>query len=326
MRELITGLQEFRSKYVSTHHELLEQLAHGQKPRVLFVTCSDSRIDPNLLTDTDLGDLFVIRNAGNIIPPYGAANGGEGATVEYAVQALGIEQIVVCGHSHCGAMKGLLQVGELADKMPLVYDWLKHAEATRRLVIDNYHDRSKEELLEIMVAENVLTQIENLETYPVVRSRLFQGKLKIYAWIYLIETGEVLAYDPKTHSYLLPQSSLSEDGPLSTDRYMPSAAAPVACELPWHEDSETLSVTAMSPNLPRFTSSSFTSPSSVSSSSISPSSVSSSSPSSSSTPAATRNGNGSSTGTAHNGSSDMDELTNLWLSPEQADRIYRGSR
>lgn len=293
MRQLIMGLQQFRSKYVSTHQDLLEQLAHGQKPRVLFITCSDSRIDPNRLTDTDLGGLFVIRNAGNIIPPYGAANGGEGATVEYAVHALGIEQIVVCGHSHCGAMKGLLQVGELEEKMPLVYDWLKHAEATRRLVVDNYYDRTKEELLEIMVAENVLTQIENLETYPVVRAKLFQGKLKIYAWIYLIETGEVLAYDPETHSYLPPQVLLSQEEGMFSERYTISNIPPVACSLPWHEDSEMLPVTALSPTPTAVTTT--TKPS--------------------------HNGNNSSSR-----SSETEEFPNLWLSSEQADRIYRGRR
>jgi carbonic anhydrase len=301
MRRLIKGLQQFRSKYVSTHHDLLEQLSHGQKPRVLFITCSDSRIDPNRLTDTDLGDLFVIRNAGNIIPPYGAANGGEGATVEYAVHALGIEQIVVCGHSHCGAMKGLLQVGELEEKMPLVYDWLKHAEATRRLVIDNYYDRSKEELLEIMIAENVLTQIENLETYPVVRAKLFRGTLKIYAWIYLIETGEVLAYDPKTHSYLLPQNLLSEEeGPMSEEY---GAGVPVSCELPWHEDSEMV-------------------PMPVGASQH----RSSNSPNGSHQPSAA-SPSGNSRENAHSDASPPpEEFPHLWLSPAQADRIYRGTR
>jgi carbonic anhydrase len=198
MKKLIKGLGEFKNNYFSTHLELFEQLAHGQKPRVLFITCSDSRIDPNLITQTEVGELFVIRNAGNIIPPFKAANGGEGATLEYAVHALGIEQIVVCGHSHCGAMKGLLQLNKLQEEMPLVYDWLQHAEATRRLVKDNYSNYSGEELLEITIAENVLTQIENLKTYPVIHSKLHQGKLQIYGWIYHIETGEILAYDPKT--------------------------------------------------------------------------------------------------------------------------------
>ncbi|GAB4532949.1 MAG: hypothetical protein Tsb0014_17920 [Pleurocapsa sp.] len=211
MKKLIRGLGEFRKNYVKTHQELLEQLSHGQKPRVLFITCSDSRVAPNLITNTDVGELFIIRNAGNIVPPFGAANGGEGGTIEYAITALGIEQVIVCGHSHCGAMKGLLKLNKLQANMPLVYDWLKHAESTRRLVLENYPHQSGEELIETLVAENVLIQIENLKTYPMVRAKLHQGKLRIYGWIYEIETGEVLAYDAKTHTYLPPQSQVLED-------------------------------------------------------------------------------------------------------------------
>ena len=211
MKKLIRGLDEFRKTYVHDHQELLEQLSHGQKPRVLFITCSDSRVAPNLITNTDVGELFVIRNAGNIVPPFGAANGGEGGTIEYAITALGIEQVIICGHSHCGAMKGLLKLNKLQADMPLVYDWLKHAESTRRLVLDNYPHQSGEELIETLVAENVLIQIENLKTYPMVRAKIHQGKLNIYGWIYEIETGEVLAYDAKTHTYLPPQSQLLEE-------------------------------------------------------------------------------------------------------------------
>lgn len=208
MKKLIKGLREFKSSYFSTHEELFEQLSHGQKPRVLFITCSDSRIDPNLITQAGLGELFVIRNAGNIIPPFGATNGGEGATIEYAIQALDIQQIIVCGHSHCGAMKGLMKLDSLRVEMPLVHDWLKYSEATRRLVRDNYSDYEGEDLLEIIIAENVLTQIENLRTYPVIHSKLHKGQLSIYAWIYQIETGEVLAYDPEKHAYVLPLNQL----------------------------------------------------------------------------------------------------------------------
>lgn len=232
MRKLIEGLDDFKA-YFTANRELFEQLSHGQKPRVLFITCSDSRIDPNLITQTDPGDLFVIRNAGNIIPPYGAANGGEGAAVEYAIHALGIEQIVVCGHSHCGAMKGLLHLNKLQEDMPLVYDWLKHAEATRRLIKENHKGRSDEELLEIATAENVLTQIENLETYPVIHSRLYQGKLKIYGWIYHLETGEVLAYDAESRSYLAPQSQLEFDSEgLRPGEYSVTSGPPIACSVP----------------------------------------------------------------------------------------------
>jgi carbonic anhydrase len=208
MKKLIRGLREFQTGYFSTHHDLFEQLSHGQKPRVLFIACSDSRVDPNLITQAQIGELFVIRNAGNIVPPFGATNGGEGAALEYAVHALGINQIIVCGHSNCGAMKGLLQLGKLEEEMPLVYDWLRHAEATRRLIADNYSDRKGEELLEITTAENVLTQIENLQTYPVIHSRLHQKKLTIYGWIYDIETGAVLTYDPEQDIYVAPYSQL----------------------------------------------------------------------------------------------------------------------
>ncbi|MBD0385055.1 MAG: carbonic anhydrase [Nostoc sp. C3-bin3] len=209
MKKLIKGLREFKSSYFPANEELFEQLSHGQKPRVLFITCSDSRIDPNLITQAGLGELFVIRNAGNIIPPFGATNGGEGATIEYAIQALDIQQIIVCGHSHCGAMKGLMKLDSLRVEMPLVHDWLKYTEATRRLVKDNYSDYEGEELLEIIIAENVLTQIENLRTYPVIRSKLHQGKLSIYAWIYQIETGEILSYEAEKHAYVLLQNQLS---------------------------------------------------------------------------------------------------------------------
>ena len=251
MKKLITGLREFKASYFSTHQELFEQLAHGQKPRVLFITCSDSRIDPNLITQTEVGELFVIRNAGNIIPPYGAANGGEGASLEYAIHALDIQQIVVCGHSHCGAMKGLLKLEKLREEMPLVYEWLKHAEATRRLVKENYGAYQGEELLEIAIAENVLTQIENLKTYPVVHSRLYQGKLKIYGWVYHIETGEVLAYDPNTHTYAPPQSQIgeSEEG-LVPGVYNNTTAPLVACDLPKRRSNATEAGNGLAEKIP----------------------------------------------------------------------------
>jgi carbonic anhydrase len=233
MKELLKGLREFKASYFCQNQDLFEQLSQGQHPRVLFVTCSDSRIDPNLLTQTDPGELFVIRNAGNIIPPYGAANGGEGAAIEYAIHALGIEQVVVCGHSHCGAMKGLLKLSTLEAEMPLVHDWLKHAEATRRLVVENYNHLEGEELLDVAIAENVLTQIENLKTYPVVRSRLYQGKLHIYAWIYDIDTGEVMAYDPERHAYVPPHTLLPAS---ELDREL--LAPTPTCDLPVHSSQQ----------------------------------------------------------------------------------------
>ncbi len=197
MKKIIKGVYEFQNNYFKTHRDMFEALSHEQHPRILFITCSDSRINPNLLTQTEPGELFIIRNAGNIIPPYGATNGGEGATIEYAVQHLGIKDIIICGHSDCGAMKGLLKLHGLADEMPLVYDWLKHAEATRRLVKENYKGYEGDALLNVTIEENVITQIENLRTYPVIRAKVHSGQLNLHAWVYKIETGEVFVFSPE---------------------------------------------------------------------------------------------------------------------------------
>ncbi len=209
MKRLIQGLHQFQTNYFTEHRDLFELLSQGQHPRVLFITCSDSRIDPNLMTQAEPGEMFIIRNAGNIIPPYNATNGGEGAAVEYAIHALGIEEIIVCGHSHCGAMKGLLQIGKLAEVMPAVYELLKHAEATRRAVKEHYQEYEGEELLNATIKENVLTQLENLRTYPVIYSRLKSGKLQIHGWFYEIETGEVLEYNSTLKKYVPPQTQFS---------------------------------------------------------------------------------------------------------------------
>ena len=196
MQKLLQGIHHFQDNVFSSQRELFERLAEGQHPDALFITCSDSRINPNLITQTEPGELFIIRNAGNIVPPYGAANGGEGATIEFAVVGLGIQHIIVCGHSHCGAMKGLLHPESLTE-LPLMAAWLGHAEATRRIAQQKYEDRPAEALLNVAIQENVLVQLENLRTHPAVAAALAAGKLKLHAWVYKIETGQVFAYDPE---------------------------------------------------------------------------------------------------------------------------------
>jgi carbonic anhydrase len=204
INKIIQGLSQFQSNYFDAHQEFFQELSLKQTPEVLFITCSDSRIDPNLLTQTKPGELFVIRNIGNMIPAHGTLNSSEGAGIEYAVAALNIEHIIVCGHSHCGSMKALLQLNKLNDDMPLVYDWLKHhGESIRRLLKENYAHCNEEELLKIAVEENVLTQIENLETYPVIRSKMRAGKISLHAWIYEIETGKINAYDSDCSKFCL---------------------------------------------------------------------------------------------------------------------------
>jgi carbonic anhydrase len=133
MQKLIQGLHKFQASVFSSQRELFQRLVHGQKPDALFITCSDSRVNLNLVTQTDPGDLFILRNAGNIVPPAGAGVGGESATIEYAVSVLGVSDIILCGHSHCGAMASLLEPESLTE-LPLVQAWLSHAETTRRII------------------------------------------------------------------------------------------------------------------------------------------------------------------------------------------------
>ncbi len=211
MQKLLQGLHQFQSDYFKSHKEFFEQLARGQKPETLFITCSDSRINPNLLTQTRPGELFILRNAGNIIPSGGTNQGGEEATIEYAIAALEVRDIIVCGHSHCGAMKALLRP-EDTEKLPAVRAWLKHADATRRIVEENYGDLDPKAKLSVTVEENVLVQIENLRTLPSVAAAIKGGRVRLHGWVYKIETGEVFAYDNTAGQFtLLADKSLEVD-------------------------------------------------------------------------------------------------------------------
>jgi carbonic anhydrase len=201
MQKLIEGIHNIQVNLFGPQRDLFERQASGQSPETLFITCSDSRINPNLITQTQPGDLFILRNAGNIIPPYGASNGGEGATIEFAVAGLGVRDIIVCGHSHCGAIRGLLKPESLA-KLPAVAAWLGHAEATRRILLEKYGDREGGAQLTTAIEENVLVQLENLRTHPAVAAHLASGRVKLHGWVYKIETGEVFSFDPARGQFL----------------------------------------------------------------------------------------------------------------------------
>jgi carbonic anhydrase len=200
MQRLAQGVHKFQREVFGSHEALFQKLADGQSPHTLFITCSDSRINPNLLTQTAPGEIFIIRNAGNIVPSWGAPIGGEAATLEYAIAALGVEHVVVCGHSGCGAMKAVLDP-ESTDGLPAVKQWLAHAETTRRIIVENYADQPAEDLLNIAIQENVLAQLENLRTHPSVAARLAKGKLALHAWVYKIASGEVFAYQTEEQQF-----------------------------------------------------------------------------------------------------------------------------
>lgn len=214
MQKLVDGIHNFQQTIFPEQQNFFERLATGQAPLALFVTCSDSRVNPNLITQTDPGDLFIHRNVGNIVPPYNASGGGEGATIEYAVEVLGIRDIIICGHSRCGAMAAVVGP-DLREKYPSVAHWLSHADATRRILRDKYQDLRDDQLLSVAVQENVLVQLENLRTHPAVASGLSQGRLKLHGWVYKIETGQVFGYQPEVGQF---RSILAGQAPVDAPR------------------------------------------------------------------------------------------------------------
>ena len=202
MQKLIDGIHQFRSTIFRSHRELFERLADAQRPDALFITCSDSRISPNLLTQTMPGELFIARNAGNIVPRYGEAPGsGEAAAIEFAVAALGVRDIIICGHSHCGAVSALLDPAATVE-LPALRGWLEHAKETRQIVDASYRDLPEDRRLVAAIEENVLVQLEHLQTHPAVAERLEDGRLALHGWVYKIETGEVFAYERERGQFL----------------------------------------------------------------------------------------------------------------------------
>jgi carbonic anhydrase len=201
MQKLVEGIHQFQRDIFTSQRQLFERLAGGQSPLALFITCSDSRVDPSLLTQTQPGELFILRNAGNLVPPYGQGAGGEAATIEYAVCVLKVKDIIVCGHSHCGAMNGLLHPEQLGE-LPAVRQWLTQAESTARIMKENYqHITEAAPRLTVTVEENVLVQLENLRTHPSVAAALARDDLKLHGWVYKFETGQVFGYDPRQGQY-----------------------------------------------------------------------------------------------------------------------------
>lgn len=197
MQKLVEGVHHFQKGIFGSHRELFERLVPGQQPLALFITCADSRIAPSLITQTEPGDLFILRNAGNIVPPHGAGDGGgEAATIEYALSVLGVPDIILCGHSHCGAMKALLGPTSNLEELPATRKWLGNAEATRRIIRETYPHLEGAGQLSACVEENVLVQLENLRTHPTVAAGLAKGTLNLHGWVYKFETGEVFAFDP----------------------------------------------------------------------------------------------------------------------------------
>ncbi|XAS66739.1 carbonic anhydrase [Micrococcaceae bacterium Sec5.7] len=196
MQDIIEGFLKFQREAFPKRSGLFKELATAQNPGALFIACSDSRVVPELLTQREPGDLFVIRNAGNIVPAYGPEPGGVSATVEYAVAVLGVTDIIICGHSDCGAMTAISSDTNL-DHLPAVASWLAHADAAKVVNAARTHG-SAQERLEAMVRGNVIAQLTNIRTHPSVSLALDQNRLNLHGWVYDIETGSIDTLDGAT--------------------------------------------------------------------------------------------------------------------------------
>ena len=201
LKHIVDGFLRFHHDVFPEQQELFKKLATAQTPRAMFITCADSRIVPELITQSSPGDLFVTRNVGNVVPPYGQMNGGVSSAIEYAVLALKVHHIIVCGHSDCGAMRAVLNPQSLT-KMPTVGAWLRHAEVARTVVENNCSCGSEHETMQVLTKENVIAQLQHLRTHPSVASRMANGQLFIHGWVYNIETSEIKAYDADKGCFL----------------------------------------------------------------------------------------------------------------------------
>lgn len=189
----------FRERVFPEHGEEFARLTTGQDPAALFITCADSRVSPEMITDAAPGDLFVCRNIGNLVPAYGEMLGGVSAVVEFAVSVLRVPRIVICGHSDCGAMKALCDpVRHGLDHMPTVQSWLRNAEAARSVIRATSPDLSEPDMVAALVQQNVLLQLQHLRTHPAVAAALASGRIRLHGWVFQIGAGRIDAVDEAT--------------------------------------------------------------------------------------------------------------------------------
>src|SRR6202166_935367 len=201
VEKFLGGISRFQKHIYPKHQDLFERLAMGQRPEALFITCADSRIDPCLLTQTKPGELFICRIIGNVVPPYPETIGGVSATIEYAVGVLGVSDAIVCGHTDCGVMKGVLNP-EALKPLANVSAWLSHAQPAREALADSQGSLSDPEFLLAVTERSVVEQLKNLNTHPSVAARLEQGNLKLHGWVYHIGKGVVTTYSRQRETFV----------------------------------------------------------------------------------------------------------------------------
>ncbi len=205
MQRLIEGVHKFRSDQFGNYRKLFRKLSQeGQNPHTLFITCSDSRVLAELITQSKPGDLFVVKNVGNIVPPssvMGDTN-STAAAIEFAVENLRVSDIVICGHSQCGAIAALLGAAPVGSSTPHLRDWLKLASPVLDTLKTEYaHLTEADARQDAAAEENVLFGLDNLHSYACVQNRLMDGSLRLHGWFFKIATAELFAYDPETRQF-----------------------------------------------------------------------------------------------------------------------------
>lgn len=197
---LLEGVKDFGVRVFPGKADLfLDLVEEGQSPHTLFIACADSRVSPGMITQQPPGQMFVLRNIGNIVPTYGEMLGGVSAAIEYAVVALRVKHIIVCGHSDCGAMKALLEPEKHGlDSMPTVSSWLRNAEAARAVMVALHPDAHGAHAVSVLAEQNVLLQLDHLRTHPAVAARVAEGRLLLQGWLYDIASGSIQVFDGHT--------------------------------------------------------------------------------------------------------------------------------
>ncbi len=201
MPRFAEGVLRFQDEVFPEKKSLFERLSQGQQPEALFFTCSDSRIETAMITQTDPGELFVCRNAGNIVPPHTNQTGAMTASLEFAMAVLKVPHIVICGHTECGAMKGAMNPDSLTA-LPHVREWLSYSQAAVQIADELGAGMSEAERVRIVTEQNVVLQLQHLRTHPTVAVRLAKKELTLHGWVYDIKTGEVSAYDAQSESFV----------------------------------------------------------------------------------------------------------------------------
>ena len=205
MQRLIDGVHKFRNDEFGNYRKLFRKLSQeGQNPHTLFITCSDSRVLAELITQSQPGDLFVVKNVGNIVPPANVRGdtNSTAAAIEFAVETLRVNDIVICGHSQCGAISAMLDNKPVSAATPHLRDWLKLAAPVLETLKNDYAHLTEPAARENAAAEeNILFALDNLHSYSCVQERLMDGSLRLHGWFFKIATAELFAFDPETRQF-----------------------------------------------------------------------------------------------------------------------------